>query len=123
MQTNRPAAIILLVLISITHYAYGPLSQIGSTPARWFYVLRGFEGCVLFGLLSLVCRDRVSRWLCYWGIAESALTAGCGSFRLFGSIPTLRATEGICDAYGIHTYWLGLAIAAVFALIIWRSNG
>lgn len=67
---------ILLAAVAAAHLGY--LALPGELQARAFYVGRGLEGMVLFGLL-LSHGPRFSLWAgtCLWGYAEEWQTAVC----------------------------------------------
>ena len=79
----------LLCLTLVTHLGFSLLP--GMTPARWFYVLRGAEGAILFLSLSLLPVRGLSKLLLasliLAGATMEALTAICGLAFYWGRSP------------------------------------
>lgn len=113
---NRNLSILLLFVIAVCHYGYGPLCEIVPTlrgqERGVFYVLRGLEGVVLF---LVIWRLHPILWaVCAWGAFEEAETAVCRLSAGFPATPTGSPWNGLCDQV---THWpmsmLGIVIAAI----------
>jgi len=113
---NRNLAVLLLFAVCFTHYAYDPICAIFPSLAGQargiFYVLRGFEGTVLF---LVILRLRPILWpVCTWGAFEEAETAVCRLSAGFPATPIGSPWNGLCSDI---THWplsmLGIVIAAI----------
>jgi hypothetical protein len=115
----------LLLIIFGTHYTYdlaAPLYENQVQAARiLFYIARGMEGAILFGLVWLfasgtrVVVDGASFGLaCLWGVVEEAQTSIC---QMAHGIVTIEYTPfvGLC---GLPSYWWGVAAAGWLAVSI-----
>jgi hypothetical protein len=130
MKGSRLMLVVLVVVVA-THYGYDPLAsfysdpslsadentnRIGQAARDWFYVLRGFEGTVLFALVGLLARRPLVWAVCLWGALEEAQTAVCGlAYPL--RMPAYEPFKGLCG-----TYWIGLCVALWFAAW-WLDRG
>ena len=115
----------LLCITVMAQLSFGLLPAM--TPARWFYVLRGMEGAILFLLLPLMAqRTPTSRQLAalvtvaMFGATMEALTAICGLAWYWGKGPIPQPSGGLlCDAAHPQTWaWLTIAVAAALILIV-----
>ena len=115
----------LLCVSLATHLLFGALPWM--TPARWFYVLRGLEGTLLFLSLPLLAqRTPTPRQLAavvtvaMFGATMEALTAICGLAWYWGKGPIPQPSGGLlCDAAHPQTWaWLTIAFAAALILIV-----
>ena len=68
-------AALLLLAIAATHYG----EQFFADRPAAFYVLRGIEGAVLFGVIAWAFRSVIPVvWVSLFGMVEEAQTAACG---------------------------------------------
>ncbi len=108
----------ILLLLLLGHYADKFLAaSFGGTPMRWFYVLQGFSGMLLFALVALAVRHWIPRAMAVWGAVEQSMVGSCGLARLHLPPPFLKPNEGICDTLGLHVYMPGLLILFAFAVL------
>lgn len=119
------SAIGLVLLITVTHYAYDPLALLifgdagGRASRALAYVLRGHEGFWLFLAVGFLARRRVVWLACVFGMAEEAQTAICRLRFPLTEPPPFELFTGLC---GQTPYAAGLAVAATLALIITRRK-
>lgn len=105
------------MVVAVTHF--GTVMLDGPQQEQWgFYILRGVEGAVLFGLLALELKDkpwgRLALFACILGAFQEAETAVCGAF-LYGYNES--TPDGLCIAkFGIWPYALAGATIAVFLM-------
>jgi hypothetical protein len=113
---NRHLTVLLLFTVAMTHYLYPVLCEVvlslHGQERGVFYVARGFEGAILFGVLI---RLRPALWpVALWGLFEEAETAACRLSIGFPATPDGSPWNGLCDRV---THWpmtaLGLVIAAI----------
>ena len=116
MTVNSRLGALLLLTICITHYGYDPLCTLVPALAGQakglFYVLRGFEGTILF---AVIWRLQPILWpVCAWGATEEAETAVCRLSVGFPASPTGSSWNGLCSDL---THWplsmLGIVVAAI----------
>ena len=123
-RTDLRLAVVLLVLIALTHYGYDPLAQLFEDPdrsaRRIFYALRGFEGTALFFIIGCVCRNFFVRCACLWGIWEESQTAVCQMARGFDGKTAYEAFQGLC---GSEMYAFGLCLGFVLICTIDYAAG
>jgi hypothetical protein len=118
---SRPASSALLALVALVHYGYDPLAAylypgVENAPRALFYVLRGFEGAVLWLAVLVLARKS---WplvvACVWGFFEGAQTAVCRLALGIGSKPeTPSPYSGLCELVSGMPV---VAISAVVALV------
>lgn len=110
-------AALLLALVTLTHYGYSPLAEGHEDAARaaraWFYVLRGLEGVILFGLVGILARRPLVWLVCLWGALEEGETAVCRLAIGIGNAPGYAPFQGLC---GPGWYIFGALVAAAIAL-------
>jgi len=116
MKANR-LAIILMLLVAGTHYAYAPLALLYEHPKvaakALFYVARGIEGAAVFSLLGLLSK-RPEVWaVCALGFIEESETAVCRLSDPIDSVPGVEIFDGLC---GQQYYALGLWALVCLAL-------
>lgn len=114
----------------LLHALSQPLAMLSAAPARtWellYYVLRGLEGCVLFGALLHFARRCLRGWLllalaavCVGGAFMELMAGVCGvSAVLYGYGPA--DLSGFCDRTQGWAAWALLAGAGVLAGVAWR---
>jgi hypothetical protein len=114
-------AFLLLLVVALAHGCYQLLADWGlggvSSPQWWFYILRGIEGTVLFGLCAWRWRREPGMLLvCIWGALEELQTAGCGYVGALKHIAPLHDGQTLCSALtGLPPYTLPLVLAALLA--------
>lgn len=107
---------ILLLIVAITHYGYDPICTVvpflGHSAKGVFYILRGFEGAILFAVIWYL---RPALWaVCLWGLLEEGETAVCRIAAGFPGVPVATAWSGLCgDLTGLPLYMLGIVYAAI----------
>ena len=110
----RLAALLLLVITG-THYFYDLLAPAYANPGQAariiFYVARGLEGAVLFGLVWLLARGALLGVVCLWGFLEEAQTSVCQMANGFVTID-YKPFTGLC---GAQMYWIGVIAAGWLA--------
>lgn len=110
-------AAILIAVIAITHYGYDPLASLykdeQAAARALFYILRGFEGAALFGIIGLLARRPLVLTICVWGAFEEAQTGVCRLARGIESLQSVEIFEGLC---GRPMYTIGLMIAAALSV-------
>lgn len=124
------ASLLLVVLIG-THYGYDLLAGLYPHPAAaaraWFYVLRGFEGSVLYLIVwyltpyrPLPVRYAVSL-VCAWGALESIQTSVCRLVIGIEAKPNTGLFAGLCDVVtGWPIYMLTLLVVIMVTSV--RNN-
>lgn len=121
-MTNRNLSILLLAVVAMTHYLYPILCEfiapLHGQEKGVFYVLRGVEGAVLYGVLI---RLQPKLWpVALWGAIEESETAVCRLSVGFPAPSVGSSGNGLCDDL---THWplsmIGIAIAAV---LVTRAN-
>jgi hypothetical protein len=109
-------AVLLLLVVTITHWGYDPLCALvpGWEKSAWavFYVLRGVEGAVLFGVVWYL---KPVLWpICLLGFTEESETAVCRLAAGISRPVTGSAWTGLCGAEtGLPLYMAGLVYVAV----------
>lgn len=122
MRSSNALAVALLFVVAVVHYGYEPIASLlypdqAERAARAvFYVARGFEGAVLYGLLWACAPRRLPVMAaCLWGAVESAQTALCRiALGLGGPTPAPGPYGGLCD---LATDWPISGLTAVVALV------
>lgn len=118
-----PLAALLLLAITTTHYGYdvacAVLPGMAHAAKGMFYVLRGFEGALLFAVVAYL-RPAVFP-ICLWGMLEEGQTAVC---RLasgpLDKAPPATPWSGLCgDVTGVPLYAIGIVAAAI---LVTRKN-
>ncbi len=116
-------AIILLLVVTGTHYGTAPLSLFYEDPTRaaraLFYVARGMEGAVLFVLVGILVRRPVVWAVCFFGFIEEAQTSVCRVAYGIAGNPGPQLFSGLC---GQNLYILGLIAALGLALYTYRET-
>lgn len=123
----------LLCLVLITHYAYEPLASLYSNEDQAarviFYVLRGMEGTILFGLVWLLAprTPRPARYgvalACLWGMLEEAQTAICQLAVGITGDDTHLPFQGLCDVVTGWPIYMGTVSAAlILAALRFRKD-
>lgn len=117
---------LLLVLVVVTHMGYVPIGELYADPApaskAWQYVLRGFEGVVLYLVVwsmtpwqPVVLRYAVSL-VCAWGALESGQIAVCRlALPMDRPPPRIPLYTGLCDVvtgWPIYALTAGIVLAA-----------
>jgi hypothetical protein len=113
-------AFVLFAITLGTHYGYEPLTVLTGlgTPGRWFYLLRGIEGMMLFiVLMSLIPRFYLdARSVCAWGAVEEAQTAA--GRLIWGLSRPAPPDRSLFDAItGLPVYTLSL-LAVLWVLVL-----
>ena len=118
------AAFLLLIVVALTHYGYQPIASLwpGDVAGAVFYILRGLEGAVLFGLLIL---RPVKSWqlaiVAAWGFVEEAQTAVCRIGMGVMYTPNVEPYQGLC---GWPAYSIGvIAMAAMATALVTIKRG
>src|SRR5689334_2211077 len=100
-------------MVAFVHYGYDHVALAYPEPARVtgaiFYILRGFEGLVLFALVGLLSRSWWVAFACLWGAIEEGETAVCRLAVGVGAQQSVPLFSGLC---GKDAYWLGICVAA-----------
>jgi hypothetical protein len=116
---------VALVLLAVVFYGYDPAAQLlGSTPARWGYVLHGYGGMVLALLAALASRqDRQAVAIFLWVAFEEFLVGGCGALRLYDPPNTwpFNPYSDICGG-PVNFYKIGVLACSVFAYLVARTR-
>ncbi len=119
--SNR-LAILLLAMVCVTHYAPDHIAALYQDPQAatkaWFYVLRGFEGAMLFLLVAILSGGWIVRTVgavCAWGFVEEAQTAVCRLSKPITTVPGVELFSGLC---GKEWYVAGLFAALVIGAFI-----
>lgn len=107
-------AVLLGGIVAATHYGY----SFADDPQGYFYVLRGIEGAIAFGLLGLYFRKNLAVLaVCVWGVFEEVQTALCGYADLIPS-----PDSGMClELVGPFPY-AAIGAAAIVYLLIRKKN-
>lgn len=103
----------LLLLVLTVHVGTDAISSAFGLDRAWvFYVARGIEGTVLYGLL--LRHSPLVAAVAAWGMLESAMTSICGALAMV--MPLKPAPfQGLCDAAtGMPAFTYAGLIAAAF---------
>lgn len=120
MKRASSLALLLLLCWVAADYGYDWAAQyLGSTGARWHYVLTAWKSCVALCLVALAVRHWLPAGVALGAAADESLKWSCGGFRLWDAREWFaKPGEGICDALGVHVYMVGLGAVAFFAVVL-----
>ncbi|MEY5098188.1 MAG: hypothetical protein RJA36_907 [Pseudomonadota bacterium] len=123
----KPAALLLLAVVVLTHYLAPAAELIGVNPRFAFYVARSIEGMALFWLLAQGRRG-VFLVACMLGFALELMVAVCGAFFWISDLAP-QPWEQLCDtSTGVPISSITLVAVVLVAGIItgktsWQKSG
>lgn len=113
----RRLAILLLLCVAATHFGYDLIAlaytEQAAAAKAWFYMLRGLEGVVLFGVIAALSKSIAVTLVCALGAWEEGLTVACRASKPIGDALGYAPFVGLC---GRDWYWIGLAALGLVAL-------
>ena len=117
----------IIIAVALTHYSYPVLAAMYPDPARAaraiFYILRGFEGAFLFGLLALIfIRNTPASIACLWGCFEEAQTGVCRLSAGIENTVSPPLMSGLCGAQSGWPIWEVSIVAITYMVLQWKRR-
>lgn len=110
-------AVSLLATVGAVHFGYDLIALAypdpGAAAKAWFYMLRGIEGVVLFGIVAALARTRGVIAVSLLGMFEEGMTTACRASKPIGGVLGYEPFSGLC---GPEWYRLGLGLLGLIAL-------